>query len=337
MAITMSRVQRMVGVGALAAALMGATAPPVFASSGDTPDTGSVLYTLDGYTVTTTGIHLTDGQTFGDHWHVNVRYTSSTQRTATPSSTGFHIEGKCSNPDRHPECSDGSPMTRAQAADLIGEKFVSWEDLGLDLDGRTCVSWVQVNSYNDHFGEGKTAGKKVCGPFTTTDTPQPTTPTAPPVASDEDPTPDPTDPPADPTDPDDTPVSEPSTDPTDPAPGTTDDAPTPGETTDPSNDPGTPADPTGASPDSSEPGLTPDEGVAGTVQDNPAIVVTDGDGVTVAATDDADDESVAGAVAGPQDPTLAETGASATLIAVIVLSLSLLGAGFAIFRIARRA
>lgn len=148
------------------------------------------------------------------------------------------------------------------------------------------------------------------------------------MASDEDPTPDPTDPTADPTDPDDTPVSEPSTDPTDPAPG---------ETTDPSNDPGTPADPTGASPDSSEPGLTPDEGVAGTVQDNPASVVTDGDGVTVAATDDADDESVAGAVAGPQDPTLAETGASATLIAVIVLSLSLLGAGFAIFRIARRA
>lgn len=328
MAITMSRVQRMVGVGALAAALMGATALPVFASSGDTPDTGSVLYTLDGYTVTTTGIHLTDGQTFGDHWHVNVRYTSSTQRTATPSSTGFHIEGKCSNPDRHPECSDGSPMTRAQAADLIGDKFVSWEDLGLDLDGRTCVSWVQVNSYNDHFGEGKTAGKKVCGPFTTTDTPQPTTPTAPPVASDEDPTPDPTDPPADPTDPDDTPVSEPTTDPTDPAGE---------EPQDPSGDPSAPADPPGASQDNDEASVTPDEGVAGTIEDNPTTVVTDGDGVTVAVGEDTDDESVAGAVAGPQDSTLAETGVPATLIAVIVLSLSLLGAGFAIFRIARRA
>ena len=189
------------------------------------------------YAVTADGLTLAPGDTFAVHDHVNVTYTTRHGRTA---SANLHIEG-----------------TRSTAG-LIGKASVRWETVGVPEN--SCITWVQVSKYQEHFGEG--GQKPVCQTTCKPPTPQPTTspsptpyptypprptpkptatpttpPTAPPTAPPttppvEEPTPEPTVPPVDEPTPDPTqdvtPTPEPTPDETTPAPEPSDDeTPTP--------------------------------------------------------------------------------------------------------------
>lgn len=99
------------------------------------------------YTVTSSELELPAGDTFGEHDHVNVAYTTAFGTGSANLHTGI----------------PGSP-----GADVIGQGEVSWSRIGVPTGA--CITWVQVSGFNEHFGEG--GQSPVC-----TDAPTPTVPT----------------------------------------------------------------------------------------------------------------------------------------------------------------
>ena len=143
------------------------------------------------YTVTAQGI--TFPAPLEAHGHVNVRLTNGSSR-------GLHLDPNNGHP----------------GAAWIGASFLPWSALGIT---GSCVAWVQVAGYNEHFGEG--GQSPVCLAPTPAPTPEPSW-SAEPEPSVE-PTPEPT-----PTSPE--PSSSPS--PTQPVP-----SPEPSVTVEPTSEP----------------------------------------------------------------------------------------------------
>ena len=110
------------------------TAQPALASNGgsDAPTT---------YTVDLNGITLPEGATFKDNGHVNVR-------TISGQTVNLHFEAKCVT-RTDAECAGA----RHEAAQLIGKNFAPWAAFGINIE-TDCVAWVQVDGYDQHFGEG---------------------------------------------------------------------------------------------------------------------------------------------------------------------------------------
>ncbi|GAA3798959.1 hypothetical protein [Cellulomonas soli] len=115
------------------------------------------------YTVTSSELELPAGDTFGEHDHVNVAYTTAFGTGSANLHTGI----------------PGSP-----GADVIGQGEVSWSRIGVPTGA--CITWVQVSGFNEHFGEGGQSPVCTTRPVVPKPgTPTPTAPTAPatPVAT----------------------------------------------------------------------------------------------------------------------------------------------------------
>lgn len=84
------------------------------------------------YTVTVDGIQLPDGVSFRDNGHVNIKTNLG--------NAGIHFESR-NWPADHPKTF------------YIGKNFLPWDAFGFDKT-KLCVSWVQIDFYNEHFGEG---------------------------------------------------------------------------------------------------------------------------------------------------------------------------------------
>ena len=106
------------------------------------------------YTVTASGVTLPTGTVFRDHGHVNYRATAldgTGERT-------FNV---------HLESRNG----RTTAA-YIGSGFLDFADAVAAFPAGHCVTWVQVEGFDEHFGEGGQA--PACAP-----SPAPSVPLAP--------------------------------------------------------------------------------------------------------------------------------------------------------------
>lgn len=115
------------------------------------------------YELTEQGIKL-NNRVFADNGHVNVRLSDGRTMNA-------HFESKCvdASAKKNPECFSGNGPNKAATAQFIGESLVSWSSLGIVLSADECVSWVQVDGENYHYGENGEApfcgkGKIVDGP-----------------------------------------------------------------------------------------------------------------------------------------------------------------------------
>ena len=84
------------------------------------------------YTVTVDGIQLPDGVSFRDNGHVNIKTNLG--------NAGIHFESR-NWPADHPKTF------------YIGKNFLPWDAFGFDKT-KLCVSWVQIDFYAEHFGEG---------------------------------------------------------------------------------------------------------------------------------------------------------------------------------------
>ncbi len=144
-------------VAATAAALLLISAGPAAAggSDGEPP-----------YTVTPEGLSLPAGATFHPGSHVNVKFT-------LPGEDAVHENNV------HVETTGSRGW-----AELDGESFVPWDAFGAvpakrvdvnlnDLDA-FCITWVQVEGYDEHFGEGGQA--PVCTTDATAPAPSSTAP-----------------------------------------------------------------------------------------------------------------------------------------------------------------
>lgn len=157
------------------------------------------------YSVTAEGISLPAGQVFRDNGHVNIRYMAE----GVGIQTGLHFEAKCIE-RTDAECAG----PRHAAAQFIGKSFIPWSAFS---PLAICVEWVQIDFYNEHYGEG---GQPPVGPGCTTPTPTPTptetvTPTPEPTPTvTPEPTPEPT--PSPTVTPEPTPTPEPTVTPTAP-------------------------------------------------------------------------------------------------------------------------
>lgn len=80
------------------------------------------------YTVDANGVTLASGETFKANGHVNI--------TANKPSKNIHFD----------------PNNNQPGGAWIGKSNIPWSAFG--LTGDFCVSWVQVDGYNEHFGEG---------------------------------------------------------------------------------------------------------------------------------------------------------------------------------------
>ena len=105
---------------------------PANAAGSDSP----VPYTVDG-----NGITLPNGDTFKAHGHVNIKYTSGNSNNVE--SAGIHFD----------------PNNNHPGGVWIGKTNIPWSAFGLPEKehGETknfCVTWVQIDGYNQHFGEG---------------------------------------------------------------------------------------------------------------------------------------------------------------------------------------
>lgn len=130
-----------------------AIAQPAYAQGGSDSPTP--------YSVTDTGITLPAGSTFPDNGHVNIRMLAG-------NTTGLHFESKCITRD-DAECAGA----RHEAAQYIGASFIPWSAFGVDITTE-CVTWVQISTYNEHFGEG---GQPPIGALCSgTDVPEPEEP-----------------------------------------------------------------------------------------------------------------------------------------------------------------
>lgn len=101
------------------------------------------------YTVDRTGITLPAGEVFPEHGHVNVRWDGG--------SAGVHFDPNNGHP----------------GGAWIGQPSIPWSAFGVPAGA--CVMWVQISTFNEHFGEG--GQPPVCLTEETPWTPDPT-PTA---------------------------------------------------------------------------------------------------------------------------------------------------------------
>lgn len=113
-------------VALLTAAILVAT--PTIASAGSDSPTP--------YTVTASGVSLPAGQVFREHGHVNYRATAL-DGTGEQS---FNV---------HLETANG----RSTAA-YVGASFLDFAGAVAAFPGGFCVTWVQVEGFDEHFGEG---------------------------------------------------------------------------------------------------------------------------------------------------------------------------------------
>lgn len=156
---------------------------PVIAGTSDSPTP---------YSVTAEGIMLPAGATFQNGGHVNIRTSTG--------SYGVHFEA----------------LNNMPSGKWIGQSFLPWSAFGLD-SVTTCVEWLQLAEYNEHYGEGgQPPVGNGCEPVTPDPEPTPTLeptpapePTPTPSTSEPTPAPEPSETPA----PEETiaPVSEPVT------------------------------------------------------------------------------------------------------------------------------
>lgn len=141
----------LVGVVAAIALVFGAAVPASAAGGSDSPTP---------YTVATDGIYLPAGDTFGANDHVNVKTNKG--------NFSIHFEKKYADPNdaewRNRPFNHADPRNQ-----FYGQSFLPWEAL-FNAKTNFCVTWVQINGYNEHFGE---AGQDPVGPGCTT--PPPTT------------------------------------------------------------------------------------------------------------------------------------------------------------------
>src|SRR5690625_1437547 len=79
------------------------------------------------YEVTVEGVALPAGQVFPAHGHVNVRIDGV--------GYGIHFD----------------PNNNHPGGQWIGASFIPWTAFGVDAG---CASWVQISSFNEHYGEG---------------------------------------------------------------------------------------------------------------------------------------------------------------------------------------
>ncbi len=96
------------------------------------------------YTLTNEGIQLPAGVTFQDNGHVNVETTKGT--------VNVHFEGKCGT-----DKPDGCSADRIASAKYIGKGFIPWTVFNINIE-ETCVTWVQISNFNEHYGEGDQSG-----------------------------------------------------------------------------------------------------------------------------------------------------------------------------------
>lgn len=101
------------------------------AVGGVTPAMAGASDSAVPYEVSTTGITLPEGDTFDDNGHVNIK-TSKGDR-------GIHFEAQ-NWPDDDPKKL------------YIGKSFIPWS--AFNLPESFCVTWVQIDKYSEHFGEG---------------------------------------------------------------------------------------------------------------------------------------------------------------------------------------
>ncbi|MFF3064259.1 hypothetical protein ACFVQ3_06855 [Oerskovia sp. NPDC057915] len=133
-------------VALLTAAILVAT--PTIASAGSDSPTP--------YTVTASGVSLPAGQVFREHGHVNYRATAL-DGTGEQS---FNV---------HLETANG----RSTAA-YVGASFLDFAGAVAAFPAGFCVTWVQVEGFDEHFGEGGQAPE--CTPRPTPLSPAPPIP-----------------------------------------------------------------------------------------------------------------------------------------------------------------
>ncbi|GAA6041609.1 hypothetical protein JCM8097_007766 [Rhodosporidiobolus ruineniae] len=90
------------------------------------------------YTVTALGVTLPSGYKWQDGGHVNYRAYSKSQGTGSTQSFGVHFESLNNQP----------------SGVYIGKTFYDFSGAAAAFPGGWCVSWVQVDVFNQHFGEG---------------------------------------------------------------------------------------------------------------------------------------------------------------------------------------
>lgn len=136
--------------GALALAGTGAFAASAAVAAGSDAATP--------YTVDAEGIYLPPGAKFQNNGHVNIRYPAE----GVGIQTGLHFEAKCIE-RTDAECAG----PRHAAAQYIGKSFIPWTAFS---PLAICVSWVQIDFYSEHYGEG---GQPPVGPGCETPEPSP--------------------------------------------------------------------------------------------------------------------------------------------------------------------
>ncbi|MBD7952425.1 hypothetical protein [Oerskovia rustica] len=144
-------------VALLTAAILVAT--PTIASAGSDSPTP--------YTVTASGVSLPAGQVFREHGHVNYRATAL-DGTGEQS---FNV---------HLETANG----RSTAA-YVGASFLDFAGAVAAFPAGFCVTWVQVEGFDEHFGEGGQAPECTPEPTPLSPAPPVTRPAPSPVPSSE--------------------------------------------------------------------------------------------------------------------------------------------------------
>lgn len=229
---------RLTKVAGLAAVILW-VASPAYAGGSDSPTP---------YSVTTEGITLPSGSVFEDNGHVNIKTDQGPRN--------MHFEGKCVN-RTDAECAG----KRHDDAQYIGKSFIPWSAFG--LSGKFCVTWVQINKYNEHFGEG--GQPPICiGEPCVTHSPEPT----------EEPTETPTEEPTSSPSPSETPTETPTESPSpEPSPSTTSPNPEPTETS-PTSPPEVTPEPTDTAGPTVIPTPSPEGSVSG-ISPRPQIIPSD--------------------------------------------------------------
>ncbi len=99
-----------------------AVGSPAVASGSDAP----VPYTLD-----VQGVTLPGSDVFKANGHVNIKYLSK----GSTKSAGIHFD----------------PNNNQPGGKWIGRNFIPWTAFAKDIE---CITWVQIDGYNQHYGEG---------------------------------------------------------------------------------------------------------------------------------------------------------------------------------------
>ncbi|HWV79170.1 MAG TPA: LPXTG cell wall anchor domain-containing protein [Isoptericola sp.] len=118
-------------VAATAAALLLVSAGPAAAGPAAAGGSDDAV----PYTVGADGLTLPAGDTFREGGHVNIRYTAA---EAPEGSANIHFE----------------TLNHQPSGAYVGTSFVPWSALLGHVPAGLCITWVQVEGYDEHFGEG---------------------------------------------------------------------------------------------------------------------------------------------------------------------------------------